>query len=142
MLKQLFKERKFWLTFAAGAGALGLIAGALLPIEKLKEASQSPSGVVGSLQSFGAKPENVGAPSRVISPLVAQSPAQRAGTLKEASQKLNSSLERNRARYLLASDLVAQGQGEKALEPLKNLEKDYAVLAPDRKSTRLNSSHA
>ncbi|HTL88633.1 MAG TPA: transglycosylase SLT domain-containing protein [Leptolyngbya sp.] len=131
MLKQLFKERKFWLMFATGAGAIGLVAGALLPIEKLREVSQMPSGVVGSLQSLNSSQSGgIGAPSSVMSPLVAQSPTVRTAALKQVAESANSTLERDRARYLLATDLIAQNQGEKALEPLKDLEKSYAVLAP------------
>jgi soluble lytic murein transglycosylase len=127
-MKDFLRQRKVWLTLAASAGGLALLAGALLPIEKLIEGSQ-PGGI-GSLASFKPKAESVGAPGAVISPLVAQSLAQRADSLKQAAQKLRPSLERNRARYLLASDLLTQGQEEKALEQLKGLEKDYAVLAP------------
>jgi soluble lytic murein transglycosylase len=124
----MLKERKVWISLAAGAGALALLAGAVLPIEKLMKPTSQLAGL-GSLESFNAKPNTIGAPSKLVSPLVAQSPSQRAETLKAAVQQLNPSLERNRARYLLASDLVAQGQGEKALEPLKDLEKEYTVLA-------------
>ncbi len=130
MLKQLFKERKFWLAFATGAGAIGLVAGALLPIEKLREVSQMPSGMMNSLQSFNSPQSGgIGAPSQVISPLVTQAPAARAGALKQAAATSASMLERDRARYLLATDLISQGQGDKALEQLKDLEKDYLVLA-------------
>ena len=116
--------------FATGAGALGLVAGTLLPIEKLREVSQLPSGMMGSFQSLNT-PQSIaiGAPSQVISPLVAQSPAARANALKQAAENSSSMLERDRARYLLATDLISQGQGEKALAQLKDLEKDYSVLA-------------
>lgn len=130
MLNQLFKERKFWFTLAAGASAIGLIAGALLPIEKLKEATQAPSGIIGSLQLLNNSSGGIGAPSRVISPLVAQAPVQRAGSLKYVGQQSQATLDRNRARYLLASDLIGQKQGEQAIEQLKDLDKDYSVLAP------------
>lgn len=130
MLRQLFKERKFWLMLAAGAGAIGLVAGALLPIEKLREVSQVPSGVVDSLQSLSSpQSSGIGAPSRVISPLVVRSSSERAAALKQVTQGASSTLERDRARYLLAIDLIAQGQGDKALEQLKDLEKSYSVLA-------------
>ena len=131
MLKQLFKERKFWLMFAAGTGAIGLVAGALLPIEKLREVSQVPAGVVGSWQSMNS-PQSVGigAPSQLISPLVAQPPATRSAALKQAVERAGSTLERDRARYLLATDLISQSQGDRALEQLKDLENSYSVLAP------------
>jgi soluble lytic murein transglycosylase len=40
------------------------------------------------------------------------------------------SLDRHRARYLLASDLIQQREGEKALKWLQGLESEYSVLAP------------
>ncbi|MER3433330.1 MAG: tail length tape measure protein [Leptolyngbya sp. ERB_1_1] len=130
MLKQLIRERKFWVTLAAGAGAIGLVAGALLPIEKLREVSQVPSGVMGSLQSLNISGlGGIGTPSRVISPLVAKAPNERADALQKVTQTASSTLERDRARYLLASDLISQGQGDKALEQLKDLEQSYSVLA-------------
>ncbi|MBD2078698.1 transglycosylase SLT domain-containing protein [Leptolyngbya sp. FACHB-17] len=130
MRKPLFQARKFWLVLATGVGVIGIVAGALIPIEKLQQVSQVPSNVVNSLQSVTA-PESggVGTPSRLISPLVAKSATERAGALKQATQSASSTLERDRARYLLATDLIAQGQGEKALEQLKDLEKSYPVLA-------------
>ncbi|MBW4538493.1 MAG: transglycosylase SLT domain-containing protein [Myxacorys chilensis ATA2-1-KO14] len=124
------KERKVWISLAVGAGALALLAGAVLPIEKLLKQDTQSSASLGSLEPFHSKPNTIGAPSKLVSPLVMQSPKQRAQTLEAAVEKLSPSLERNRARYMLASDLVVQGQGEKALEPLKDLEKDYTVLAP------------
>ena len=39
-------------------------------------------------------------------------------------------LERSRARYLLASDLIAQYEGGQALQQLQGLEKDYPLLTP------------
>ncbi|MBE9010786.1 transglycosylase SLT domain-containing protein [Pseudanabaenaceae cyanobacterium LEGE 13415] len=130
MRKPLFKERKFWLILASGAGAIGLIAGALLPIEKLREVSQMPSGVVDSLQSINkSQSGGVGTSSPVISPLVTKSANERGAALKQVAQGGSSTLERDRARYLLAVDFIAQGQGDKALDQLKDLEKSYSVLA-------------
>jgi soluble lytic murein transglycosylase len=40
------------------------------------------------------------------------------------------SLESSRAKYVLASDLIQQEQGSKALKYLDNLEKEYPLLAP------------
>lgn len=111
---------------ATGAGAIGLIAGVMLPIEKLREISQPQSEVA----TFGNQTGVIGAPSTIVSPLVSQSPTQREPSLKTVARKSDASLERNRARYLLASDLIGENQGDKALEQLKDLEKDYAVLTP------------
>lgn len=128
MLKERLKDRKLWISLIAGAGAIGLTAGVLLPIEKFKEGAQSAGGL-GSLASFGGKPTKIGTPSAVLAPLVAKSPTERAASLKAEAQKPTVSVERNRARYLLASDLIAQKQADKAIDTLNDLEKDYPVLS-------------
>ncbi|WP_009634129.1 transglycosylase SLT domain-containing protein [Synechocystis sp. PCC 7509] len=67
-------------------------------------------------------------PKSQVLPLVALSVKERALQLS-AIALLPPSMERDRARYLLASDLIAQKQGEKALPLLENLEQSYPVLA-------------
>ncbi len=111
---------------ATGAGAIGLLAGVLFPIEKLRELNQPQAAIA----PFGNQTGTIGAPSAIVSPLVNQSATQRELSLKAVAQKSDASLERNRARYLLASDLIGEKQGDKALAQLKDLEKDYAVLTP------------
>ena len=66
--------------------------------------------------------------SRVLA-LVLATPEARAEELNLIAQE-KPSLERNRARYLLASDLIQKYEGGKALELLKRLEKTYPTLAP------------
>lgn len=67
-------------------------------------------------------------PKSAVLKLVSASPASRALQLQAIAQ-LPQSLERDHARYLLASDLLQQQQGEKALSVLAGLEQDYPVLA-------------
>ena len=70
--------------------------------------------------------------SQVLS-LVAQTPVARADTLRKLVEKSGSklsSIDRLRVRYLLATDLLSQGQGKAALEYLTALEQDYPLLAP------------
>jgi soluble lytic murein transglycosylase len=67
-------------------------------------------------------------PKSAVLQLVSASPAKRALQLQALAQ-LPQSLERDRARYLLASDLLQQKQGEKALSVLAGLEQSYPVLA-------------
>jgi soluble lytic murein transglycosylase len=55
--------------------------------------------------------------------------AQRSPNLQAATQK-GSDIDRQRAKYLLASDFINQEKGGSALPLLDGLEKDYAVLAP------------
>lgn len=54
--------------------------------------------------------------------------AMRASQLEVLAQETNTR-DQHRARYLLANDLLRQQQGAKALEWLKDLEKDYPLLA-------------
>ncbi len=62
--------------------------------------------------------------------LVSQSPQQRASRLREIATEKAVSLDRSRARYLLATELLQQQQGKSALKYLQGLEKDYLVLRP------------
>ncbi len=68
-------------------------------------------------------------PKSAVLSLISLSPAQRTVQLQAIAQ-LPQSQDRNRARYLLANDLIEQKQGEKALRALQGLEQDYPVLAP------------
>ncbi len=61
--------------------------------------------------------------------LVSLAPEQRESQLEKIAQG-SESLNRDRARYLLATDLIEQEQAETALEWLEGLEADYPTLAP------------
>ena len=50
--------------------------------------------------------------------------------LKVLAHSANPSVEKNRARYLLAINLIKQYQGGQAIQELDNLEKDYPLLTP------------
>ncbi|HEY9751139.1 MAG TPA: tetratricopeptide repeat protein, partial [Allocoleopsis sp.] len=63
-----------------------------------------------------------------VLPLVSLPPQARASKL-EALASGSKSLDQHRARYLLASDLIQQKQGEKAIKLLEGLESEYPVLA-------------
>jgi soluble lytic murein transglycosylase len=63
-----------------------------------------------------------------INGLKALSPAKRTEKLTAIAQA-KKPLESNRARYLLATELLQQGQAKKALDPLNGLDVDYPVLA-------------
>ncbi|MBH8578401.1 transglycosylase SLT domain-containing protein [Nostocaceae cyanobacterium CENA369] len=64
-----------------------------------------------------------------VFPLVSLSPAERADKLANLAQNAPSP-DRERARYLLASDYIERTQAQKALILLKGLETDYPALAP------------
>lgn len=75
------------------------------------------------------QPDNV--QIRQINALQSLPPTKRTEQLQAIAQKKpKASVEQNRARYLLASDLLQQQQPQKALEQLNNLETDYPTLAP------------
>lgn len=54
----------------------------------------------------------------------------RAQSLNDIIVQQGNLLEVSRAKYVLASDLIQQEQGSKALQYLDNLEKEYPLLAP------------
>ncbi len=65
---------------------------------------------------------------RALTPLVRQSPPARQRALTRLSAQ-GQGVERQRARYLLAVDALAQGQPKTALATLANLEREYPLLA-------------
>ena len=65
----------------------------------------------------------------VVLGLAKQAPDTRIETLSKIAEKGNN-VESDRARYLLANDLINKGQAGSALEPLENLDTTYSALAP------------
>ncbi|MEM6448854.1 MAG: transglycosylase SLT domain-containing protein [Cyanobacteria bacterium P01_D01_bin.105] len=65
----------------------------------------------------------------VVLSLAVQTPEARRESLTKIATQRNP-VERDRARYLLAADLIATGRGGSALDPLENLETTYRPLAP------------
>jgi soluble lytic murein transglycosylase len=61
---------------------------------------------------------------------LALEPATKRARQLEAIARGEPSLERSRARYLLAADSIEQKQGKKAIEWLKGLEESYPAMAP------------
>ncbi|WP_088894150.1 transglycosylase SLT domain-containing protein [Leptolyngbya ohadii] len=76
-----------------------------------------------------------------VLPLATQSADQRAAKLEEIANG-PSSVDRSRARYLLASDLIQQDRGGKALPWLEGLEQDYPLLAPQILAKRAQAYRA
>ena len=70
----------------------------------------------------------VNSPSEVLA-LGSQSATERSEKL-EAIASGRKSLDRNRARYLLATEAITQKQGKQALSWLEKLEWDYPLLGP------------
>ena len=120
----MLKRRKNQVPLAAGAGLCALlIGGTFLGTNSGSWLGQSTSrGQSQQIQLIN--------PISAVLPLVSLSPAQRTVQLQAIAQ-LPQSQERDRARYLLATDLIQLHQGEKALGWLEGLEQDYPVLAAD-----------
>jgi soluble lytic murein transglycosylase len=123
----MLKQRKVWISLAIGTGLFALLVGSFLP--KNQSVTTGQPGFSFFNQPFNAPQSPAKGASPNLNPLISQSPQQRAASLKATAQKPASSIEGSRARYLLASDLIAQGQGDKALAPLKDLEKEYVVMS-------------
>ena len=123
MLKKLQKRQIYLL---AGAGLCAFLAGAMV------SAPQAGKTLSQWLNLSQSKPEGLSEANKVKSvvfSLLSESVPERLTKLQEIAEK-GSSPDRERARYLLASDYVETSQGKKALSLLAGLEKDYPVLAP------------
>ncbi|BAY34232.1 lytic transglycosylase [Nostoc carneum NIES-2107] len=123
MLKQLKKNP---IPVIAGAGLCAFLAGAMVSAPQLGKS-------LGQWLKYGNdKTEQISETSKAKSavyPLVSKSLPERAAKLAEIAEN-SRSLDRERARYLLASDYIERTQGKKALVLLQGLEKDYPILAP------------
>jgi len=117
----MLKQRKIQVLLGV-AGLSALAVGAAIPLLQWSGKWQPPL-------SIATRFDPAAGHDKPISALKTLPPAQRTETLKAIANG-KESLERSRARYLLATDLLQQGQGQKALEPLKGLEASYPVLAP------------
>jgi soluble lytic murein transglycosylase len=90
---------------------------AFASISYIKNLLSDGAGIVGQLDSPVLK-------------LASQQPIERAGTLADIVVQSGDKANVSRAKYVLATDLIQQEQGSKALRYLDNLEKDYSLLAP------------
>lgn len=122
MLKR--PSKKVSIAISSGCVLLVLLGAGLLGLRWMSWVETVKRPTVESIRKD--KPED---PSAVFS--LALVPAeQRAFKLEEIATSSPSQKDRDRARYLLASDLIAQNEGEQALLFLENLEADYPILAP------------
>lgn len=121
----MLKQRKKQILLAAGLGTSALLLGAGIPLIisggllQLLHDGQSPSAIVPSIDA---------SPIKEIQTFKTLPPAKRTEKLT-AIAKGKESPERNRARYLLATDLLQQGKPKQALEQLQDLETSYPVMA-------------
>ncbi|QIR37404.1 transglycosylase SLT domain-containing protein [Tolypothrix sp. PCC 7910] len=123
MLKQLKKNP---IPVIAGAGLCAFLAGAMVSAPQIGKS-------LGQWLKYGnEKTEQISEASKAKSavyPLVSKSLPERAAKLAEIAENSRSP-DRERARYLLASDYIERTQGKKALVLLQGLEKEYPILAP------------
>lgn len=121
----MLKQRSTQVSLAIGAGLCALLLGATLSV--------TTSGFTRKWNWIQPQPASVPvgnqAVESAIPALTGLSPAQRATQLEAIAQGKNE-VDRARARYLLASDLIQQRQGQQALKWLQDLESDYPTLAP------------
>ncbi|MEH1863655.1 MAG: transglycosylase SLT domain-containing protein [Nostoc sp.] len=123
MLKKLQKKQ---ISIIAGAALFAFLAGAMVSAPEIgktvgqwlklskNQTEQTSDGSIAQSAVF---------------PLISQSLPERAAKLAEIAGQSRSP-DRNRARYLLASDYIERTQAQKALALLQGLDKDYPILAP------------
>ena len=123
MLKKLQQKH---ISLIAGAGLCAFLVGAMVSAPQIGK-------TLGQWFKQGKnQPEQLSEANKAESavlPLVLQSPPERAAKL-EALAKGSQSLDQNRARYLLATDLIERNLAKQALSLLEGLETDYSLLAP------------
>ena len=109
------------------AGMSTVLVGLVVGLLKTTDAfNPNRVGVVNPNVSAQQAPDAVGA-SEVLA-LANQPAVSRSEALRAIAQK-NNGIERDRARYMLATDYINQGQNEKALPLLDGLENSYKDLA-------------
>lgn len=126
-----WRQQKLFVLIVSGLGITSFVVGALvsLTVKPGQDSQFRWTGLTNSEKEL-ITPNRIGAPSPIVSEIVTTQPIQkRVTTLQQVAKSAAPSLDRNRARYVLASDLIAEGRGQEALEPLQNLETDYPVMA-------------
>ncbi|WP_193198191.1 transglycosylase SLT domain-containing protein [Nostoc sp. MG11] len=122
MLKKLQKKQ---ISIIAGAALFAFLAGAMVSAPGIGR-SLGQWLKIGKNQSEQISEANKA--KSAVFPLISQSLPERAAKLATIAQ--SRSPDRERARYLLASDYIERTQAKKALSLLEGLEKDYSLLAP------------
>ncbi|BDI19452.1 hypothetical protein ANSO36C_52540 [Nostoc cf. commune SO-36] len=123
MLKKLQKKQ---ISIIAGAALFAFLAGAMV---SAPEIGKSLGKWLKLSQNQTEQTSDGSIAQSAVFPLISQSLPERAAKLAAIADQSRSP-DRNRARYLLASDYIERTQAQKALALLQGLEKDYPVLAP------------
>jgi soluble lytic murein transglycosylase len=119
---------KNWMPWLlGGAGTIALVSGMVISTQ-VKSGDQ-----LDRLNPFGQNRLNSTTqgtrPNSAIAALLRQAPAQRADRLQTLAAAPQPSIDRSRARYLRATDLLNAQQPQLALPLLENLEAEYPVMA-------------
>ncbi|MBD0301074.1 MAG: tetratricopeptide repeat protein, partial [Tolypothrix sp. T3-bin4] len=123
MLKKLQKKQ---ISIIAGAALFAFLTGAMV---SAPEIGKSVGQWLKLSQNKAEEISDASIAQSTVLPLTSQSLPERAAKLAEIAGQ-SPSPDRNRARYLLASDYIERTQAQKALALLQGLEKDYPILAP------------
>ncbi len=123
MLKKLQKKQ---ISIIAGAALFAFLAGAMV---SAPEIGKTVGQWLKLSQNKAEEISDASIAQSTVLPLISQSLPERAAKLAEIAGQ-SPSPDRNRARYLLASDYIERTQAQKALALLQGLEKDYPTLAP------------
>ncbi|MBD2667398.1 lytic transglycosylase catalytic [Richelia sinica FACHB-800] len=123
MLKKLQKKQIYLI---AGVGLCAFLAGAMVSAPQM---GRSLSQLLKLSQNQSEQLSEASKAKSSVFPLVSKSLPERAAQLTEIAQT-GSSPDRERARYLLASDYLETAEGQKALSLLAGLDKAYPALAP------------
>ncbi len=121
----MLKQRKIQISLGIGAGVSALALG-------IGISQSSLDGLRSKLSQLNPTPQVASSSDpkqlREIAAQPSLPPAQKAAKLAAIAQN-PASLNGSRARFLLARDLMRQGQPQKALENLKGLDRQYPQLA-------------
>ncbi|WP_353929169.1 transglycosylase SLT domain-containing protein [Okeanomitos corallinicola TIOX110] len=123
MQKKLHNKQ---IVLIAGAGLCAFLVGGMFAAP---EAGKILNKWLNLSQSQPGKIAEINQSRSIVFNLSSKSLPERAAQLVEIAEN-GSSPDREKARYLLASDYIETDQGRKALDLLTGLEKDYPVLAP------------
>jgi len=123
----MLKQRKKLLFFASGVGLCALLIGGGVSVLRWSLLANRPQSATMSPASGDATPDAIAV--KQINSLKSLPPEKRTARLETLVRKERDSQARNRARYLLATEQLQQGQPQKAIEQLQGLETDYPVMA-------------
>lgn len=127
----MLKARK-WQTIAITSAGFVLCVGLGGSLGWIAQGGDFNPGAWFSLPSlsFGRPQRRPADEDSVVLKLALEEPTDRQERLAQIANQRRATVERGRARYVLAIDAIAQLDGGRAIRLLENLEQDYPLLAP------------